>query len=163
MDRRLIIMRHAQSAAGSLATADHDRALTDKGKEEARDVADQLVQLGWTPQLVLSSDARRTRETLEKMAPLFPSDLPVEFDEDLYLGGVAAIQNALFTVDKEITDVLVLAHNPGCQNAIIYFSGQAERMSPANAALLHCTSDDWSEAAQSGNFSFVQVLRPQSP
>ena len=160
MDRRLIIMRHAQSAAGTIATADHDRQLTDAGESEAQSVAQQLVELGWVPQLVLSSDARRTRETWEQMSAVFKADLPITFEEDLYLGGVTAIENALFAVDDEITDVLILGHNPGCQNAITYFSGRAERMSTANAVLLHCTSDGWSQAAQSGKFSFVQHLRP---
>lgn len=160
MDRRLIIMRHAQSDAGNLATADHDRGLTDQGRIQAHQIADQLVTLGWVPQQVLSSDARRTRQTFEEMATRLQPPPAVIYDEDLYLSGVDAFQQALFAVDDAITDVLLLAHNPGCQQGITYFSGRSTRMGTACAALLHCDSDDWSDAAQSGRFSFVQLLRP---
>ena len=160
MERRLIIMRHARSSAGDAHTPDHARPLTERGEEQAQEIATRLVELGWTPQLVISSDATRTRQTWQAMAPSFQPPPEVTWDNSLYLAGIDAIEGALWSADDRITDVLLLGHNPGWQDSISYFAGCQERMSTANAALLHCSSDDWPQAAQSGNFSLVQVLRP---
>lgn len=160
MKRRLILMRHAQSAAGTIATADHDRPVTEHGKKQAVEIAERLVELTWNPQLVIASDARRTRETWEQMAPAFPSTPQVNFEETLYLAGVDAIQTELFAVGDEITNVLVLGHNPGLQNGITYFSGLAERLGTATAALLEGQGRSWTDAAVSGNFQCVEILRP---
>src|SRR5690606_13880745 len=59
---RLIVLRHAESAWPA-DTADHDRPLDARGRSDARVVGQRLRALGWTPGVVLSSDARRARET----------------------------------------------------------------------------------------------------
>ena len=159
MERRLIVMRHASSPHGD---SDHERPISDKGQREAEEIAERLVEVGWIPQLVLSSDAARTRQTWEAMAPAFDPAPPAEFKESLYLAGVDAIEDALTTTSDDITDVLLLGHNPGWQSAVTYFSGRRERMMTANAALLHGTGDDWPDAAGAGQFELVQVLRPRT-
>ena len=54
MQRKLILMRHAQSAHRSLQGSDHDRTLTERGARDAPRVAERLMRLGWAPQRVLS-------------------------------------------------------------------------------------------------------------
>lgn len=162
MERRLILMRHAQSAAAGAASSDHERPLTKRGHAEASEIADRLVSLGWTPQVVMGSDATRTRESWEVMESSFQPTPEVIWKEWLYLTGVAAIERALGSLDDEITDVLLLGHNPGWQNAISYFAGCQERMTTANAALLHGQGDSWEETAVNGGFELVQILRPRS-
>ena len=162
MERRLIVMRHAQSATADASTPDHERPLTSRGRKEADEIAARLVELGWTPQIVVASDATRTRQTWEVMAPSFDPAPAVHLREWLYLAGISAIEKALVELDDEITDVLLLGHNPGWQNAISYFAGEQERMMTANAALLHGQGDSWEETAVSGGFELIQVLRPRS-
>lgn len=64
--RRLILMRHAKSS-WKFDVADKERPLNSRGRKSAAGVAEELARLGRIPSLVLSSDARRTRETLELM------------------------------------------------------------------------------------------------
>ena len=162
MERRLIIMRHARSSAGDAHTPDHARPLTERGEEQAQEIATRLVELGWTPQLVISSDATRTRQTWQAMAPTFQSAPEVIWDNSLYLAGIDAIEGALWSADDRITDVLLLGHNPGWQDSISYFAGCQERMNTANAALLHGMGDTWEETVGCGAFELVQILRPTS-
>ncbi|KAF2311927.1 hypothetical protein GH714_027427 [Hevea brasiliensis] len=65
--RRLILLRHAKSSWDNPSLRDHDRPLSKAGKDDAVQVSQKLQQLGWIPQLILSSDATRTRETLKIM------------------------------------------------------------------------------------------------
>ncbi|KAJ0568746.1 putative histidine phosphatase superfamily, clade-1 [Helianthus annuus] len=57
--RRLILLRHAKSSW-------EDRSLKD-GETDVIQVTYKLQKLGWIPQLILSSDATRTRQTLKIM------------------------------------------------------------------------------------------------
>ena len=60
--RRLILLRHAESEAGGPA-GDHGRPLSARGRAGARGLGAQLeglAQVGWLPDLVLCSSARRT-------------------------------------------------------------------------------------------------------
>ncbi|XP_062162558.1 uncharacterized protein At3g52155, chloroplastic isoform X2 [Alnus glutinosa] len=65
--RRLILLRHAESSWEYPSLRDHDRPLSKAGQDDAVIVSQKLQQLGWIPELILSSDAVRTRETLKIM------------------------------------------------------------------------------------------------
>ncbi|XP_059439882.1 uncharacterized protein At3g52155, chloroplastic isoform X3 [Corylus avellana] len=65
--RRLILLRHAESSWEYPSLRDHDRPLSKAGQADAVIVSQKLQQLGWIPELILSSDAVRTRETLKIM------------------------------------------------------------------------------------------------
>uniref|UniRef100_A0A0A9CPC8 Uncharacterized protein n=1 Tax=Arundo donax TaxID=35708 RepID=A0A0A9CPC8_ARUDO len=52
--RRLILLRHGESAAGGRATRDHDRPLSKAGRSDAISVSNKLQQMGWIPELILS-------------------------------------------------------------------------------------------------------------
>lgn len=162
MQRRLILMRHAQSASTSPTTGDHARPLTDKGRREAQEIARRLAELGWSPRAVISSDATRTRQTWEAMAPAFTGVADVIWDESLYLAGVDAIERSLRSLHDDLHTVLMLGHNPGWQQGISYFSGRQEPMSPANAALLQGAADRWEDLAGYGTFRLVEMLRPHT-
>ncbi len=160
MERRLIVMRHAKSPHDN-STSDHQRPLSERGLKEAQEIAERLVQLGWSPRQVISSDALRTRQTWEAMAPFFEHTPEVLFAESFYLAGVDAIHDALSEIPDEISDVLLLGHNPGWQSAISYYCGEHHRLTTANAALLHATADSWQDVSGAGSFELVQLLRPR--
>uniref|UniRef100_A0A2P2JLL0 Uncharacterized protein LOC105642119 isoform X4 n=1 Tax=Rhizophora mucronata TaxID=61149 RepID=A0A2P2JLL0_RHIMU len=84
--RRLILLRHAQSSGDDPSLRDHDRPLSKDGQADAAKVSQKLRQLGWIPQLILCSDAIRTRETLKIMQEQVPSfsDAEVHFISSFY-------------------------------------------------------------------------------
>jgi phosphohistidine phosphatase SixA len=143
MQRRLIVMRHAKSSWDSEAATDHDRPLNDRGRHDAPRVAARLVELGWTPQVVLSSDARRTRETFDAMKVALPALRGVEFVPTLYHAGTEAINDALLAVPDDVQTVLVLGHNPGWQLAVHWLTGESIEMKTATAVLMECDAADW--------------------
>ncbi len=60
-------MRHADSDTPSYGR-DHDRPISSQGKAEAAQIARLLQEKGWVPDVVLASNARRTKQTLEEMS-----------------------------------------------------------------------------------------------
>ena len=159
MERRLILMRHAESAWKTLGGSDHDRPLTPQGSSDAPKVATHLVALGWRPEAVLSSDALRTRETWAQMSQAIPKAPEPLFAPALYLAGLEDIWSEAHSVNPSVETLLVLGHNPGWERAVFTLSGLDKVMTPATAMLLIGSGDDWPSALR-GKWSLSEVIRP---
>ncbi len=160
MERRLILMRHAKSAWGTLARSDHERSLNERGRRDAPRIARRLAQLGWAPDAVLSSDSQRTRETWDGMTAAFDDPPEPLFTHALYHAGLEDIWAEAHHLDPETETVLVLGHNPGWEYALHLLTGQSETMTTGNAALLEGAGDDW-PAALRGRWRMTDLLRPK--
>jgi len=108
-------MRHAKQ--NGLAVRDHDRPLTDEGRDDAHRVGERLAEAGLIPERVLSSTALRCRETWEAIGAGLGADrceaLEVDFESDLYNASSHDLLRAIAGVDDDVEILLLLAHNPG--------------------------------------------------
>lgn len=162
VERRLIVMRHGKSSWTSAASTDHARPLNDRGRRDAPRVAEKLVELGWQPQLILSSDAQRTRDTVELMRPAWAGDVAVEFLRALYLAGYDALVNVCGIVDDDVVTLLTLGHNPGCEAIVETLTGEPITMKTATAALLTGAGARWSDALSSRRqWKTLDVIYPR--
>jgi len=109
--KRLILMRHAKTEPWSEGIDDFGRALTPLGHSDARRVAEELVLLGWSPERILVSSARRARETCAQAAAVLTGE-KVRPMESLYLTGVRGLTEAVTHNDAAGT-LMVIGHNPG--------------------------------------------------
>jgi phosphohistidine phosphatase len=160
-ERRLIVMRHAKSAWPEEVASDHARPLNDRGRRDAPNVARELVQLGWQPQMILSSDAQRTRETEELMRTRWQGEVPVEFVRVLYHAGYAEIVGVVEIVPETVSTLLVLGHNPGWEELVHTLSGQRVTLKTATAALLTGSGATWSEALRDRRgWQVAAVIQP---
>ena len=64
---RLILMRHGKAERHAASGGDFERALAESGRADAAVMGRVLAGLGLTPDLMLVSSARRTRETAERL------------------------------------------------------------------------------------------------
>ncbi|MFH0943584.1 MAG: histidine phosphatase family protein [Planctomycetota bacterium] len=161
MKRRLILMRHAKSSWESSATTDHARPLNGRGRRSAPLVGARLEELGWVPELVVSSDAARTRETWELLAPAFGGQaIVVCFSPELYGAGLREIRSLAKEWDVSVGTVLLLGHNPGFEGALHALSRERHEMTTANAALLSAEGASWASAL-AGSWSLEHLIRPR--
>lgn len=158
--RRLLVMRHAKSSWKSDAADDHARPLNGRGRRDAPRIGERLVQLDRRPELVISSDSQRTRETWRLMAEHFP-DAEVIFTEDFYLCDVDDVVGQLAQVPAETTTVMILGHNPGWEDVVDSLSGCFVTMTTANVAILTRESDNWDDAATRTDWQLERLLRPK--
>ncbi len=160
MGKRLIIMRHAKSSWTSGAATDHLRPLNKRGRRDAPRIGARLQDLGWLPELVISSDSERTRETWQRVKAQFPHSVEERFSRAFYHGGLSAITSECSMLTEDISTLLVLGHNPGWEDAVSGLCGQWVRMTTANAVLLESDANDWAEAIEA-KWELVEVLRPK--
>lgn len=157
--KRLIVMRHAKSSWTSDAGTDHARPLNERGRRDAPLVGTALAERGWTPELVLSSDSTRTRETFDGLVSAF-GEVDVTFTRDLYHAGATEVVSACEALDDSIGCVMVLGHNPGWEHVVGYLTGEFVSMTTGNCVLLEAEGT-WMELMTSGAWELKEILRPR--
>ena len=75
--------RHAASEAYSAQVRDHDRSISEAGRAASEAVARHLRDVAWLPDLLLCSNSRRTRQTVDAMA----AEVPAFGDADAHFLG----------------------------------------------------------------------------
>jgi phosphohistidine phosphatase len=114
---RLILLRHATAERAGPGESDHDRALTKGGKKESKAAGRVIAKHDAKIDLVLSSDARRTRETWEAVATEIDAKPDVR-----YLRSMFEAPDYLPTLKKEgrkASSVLLIGHNPAMHGTAI--------------------------------------------
>ncbi|MQL78339.1 hypothetical protein Taro_010754 [Colocasia esculenta] len=172
--RRLILLRHAESSWADRSLIDHDRPLSKAGRSDATKIASRLQQMGWVPELILSSDATRTRETLQIMREHAAGFLVAEVRYVPSFYSVAAmdgqtaehLQKAVCEYSRdEILSVMCMGHNKGWEEAASMFSGASIELKTCNAALLEANGESWNEAFSSaglGGWKLHGIVMPDS-
>ncbi|PON78244.1 Histidine phosphatase [Trema orientale] len=172
--RRLILLRHAKSSWRDRSLRDHDRPLSKTGQADAIKVAHKLQEMGWIPQLILSSDALRTRETLKIMQKHVEGFLEAEVQYVSSFYSVAAmdgqtaehLQHVICRYSSDdIVTVMCMGHNRGWEEAASMFTGASVELKTCNAALLETTGKSWTEAfalAGLGGWKLHGIVKPSS-
>jgi phosphohistidine phosphatase len=164
--KRLILMRHAKTEPWSEGIDDFGRALTPLGHADAKRMAEELVSLGWSPERILVSSARRARETCSEVAAVVVGE-KVRPMESLYLTGVRGLAEAVTQNDGAET-LMVIGHNPGLHDfalSILREGGAADHQAsvrltekfPTSCAALFVA--ETSGGFVPANFKLAKVLR----
>jgi len=122
--RQLLLLRHAKSSWDDPRMPDHERPLDARGQRDAAAMGEAMRRLGLSPDIVLVSSARRTRETLAGIEPMEGSPL-VDEHEALYLAPADAMLRMLHGVPETARSVLLIGHNPGLHNLALALVGPA--------------------------------------
>lgn len=108
--KRLVVMRHARPE--QVAATDHQRPLSEGGRDDAAAVGRWLAAQGIIPDRALVSDALRTRETWAAVCAAAGWAIEADFDRSLYTGGEDTVCDLLRDLDETAHTVLVIGHNP---------------------------------------------------
>jgi phosphohistidine phosphatase len=111
MTLRLILIRHAKSSWDDPFGDDHDRVLNDRGRKAATAIGTWLGANGYTPDVMLCSDAARTVETANRIIPELGGAPELKLSGLIYH---AAPDTILDLIKKQSAPaVCVIGHNPG--------------------------------------------------
>lgn len=129
--RQIVIVRHAKSDWNDGSLADHDRPLAPRGIKALGRMREHLAGSA-TPELVLCSTSRRTRETLGGIREVLPQDLEVRFDGELYGADTTSLLGCLRRVGDDVTSVMLVGHNPGLHDLAVELVGDGAPEAPAS-------------------------------
>ena len=108
-------MRHAKSSWNDPGLEDRERPLATRGRQAVKLLAQHVRASGIRPEQVLVSPARRTRETLDGVAPA--GEIIVE--PELYGATATSLLERLRGVPDEIRSVMLIGHNPAMQALVL--------------------------------------------
>ena len=163
--KTLLLLRHGKAVTGE-AGDDHDRALNDRGRAQARAVGELLERIGLVPDLVIASDARRTRETAA--LAFAEGDPPVSERPDLYAASADEILGIVQGTAPDVRCLLVVGHNPGIGELARLLAGTGEPQAlielqqgfaTASLAALAFHTESWTAVSRSAG-ALTRFLHP---
>jgi phosphohistidine phosphatase len=145
MPKRIALLRHAKSAYTNPSLADHDRPLNKRGERDAPTMAKRLIATGWRPSMILTSTARRARQTARIIAREI--GYPIEFiqsEPDLYLASPGTILSLIAKQDNRCNEIIICAHNPGITHVANALCGTTiDNVPTCGMVLVEVEIDDW--------------------
>ncbi|MCB9664240.1 MAG: histidine phosphatase family protein [Alphaproteobacteria bacterium] len=161
MSRTLLVMRHAKSSWDT-GVSDHDRPLNARGQRDAPRMGEELLARGWLPDRVVVSDAERTLETVAWLEHAWGRELHAHRSSRLYLAGLGDLVAAIAATPPEVATLMLVGHNPGCEELVEHLSGVPVRMTTANVARMVADDRPWDVLAHRPcALALDTVLRPR--
>ena len=166
MSRNLLILRHAKSAWDTDASTDFERPLAKRGEAEAPRVGRWLSDKALVPDFVVSSPAVRAKQTAVSVCKeLGIKKKAIHWDERIYMGDTEALLKVLGDCPKKVRTVMIVGHNPGLEELLLYLVGSKVKI-PKDGKLLTTAGtahlkmpNNWNKLG-SGSAKVVSVNRP---
>ena len=124
--RRLLLLRHAKAEAPA-GGEDYERALTDRGRDDARRIGDLIAARGLVPDLLIYSSAERTRETAEIVAASWPKRVKSVAEDGLYEASRPFIFMKVRGAPDRARVAMIVGHNPGIGDLAAHLTGFGAR------------------------------------
>jgi len=158
--KTLLLLRHAKAENGAPGFADLDRALNERGRQEARALGEFLKQQNIKLGLVLCSPAGRARETAELVLAAAEAIVDCRSDPRIYEANPEQLMQVISEVDEGVMAVLLVGHNPGMEELLRVLAGRAEQMTPCTVAKIEVDAEGWFGATES-NARLDWIVRPK--
>ena len=112
--KTVLLVRHAKSSWDDFNIPDFDRPLNGRGKKNAPEMAERLLEKGIAIDAFLSSPAKRARKTATIFAKAYgKTKEDVILVEKLYEPTEDSFKKAIAAAPAESNSIAVFSHNPG--------------------------------------------------
>lgn len=113
---RIYLLRHAEAASAQPGQRDFDRPLSDKGYDDAEIVADRAADKGYRPELIVSSTARRCRQTADAVHRSMGLSLEVVYIDELY-NATPDVYLSVIEAQRK-SSIMLVGHNPTIEQTL---------------------------------------------
>lgn len=159
--KTLLILRHAKSSWKDTSLDDIDRPLNKRGRRDAPRMGKLIRKENLLPDLIVSSNARRARETVEYIIQEADYHGDILWREALYAASPEAYIQALRELPDMYERVMVVGHNPGLEELIAMLTDSWESMPTAALAQLSLDVASWSDVGYDPVGKLIKVWRPK--
>ncbi|HEY5754378.1 MAG TPA: histidine phosphatase family protein [Steroidobacter sp.] len=144
--KRLLVLRHAKSSWADTSLDDWQRPLNDRGRRDAPRVGAWLRHRSLVPDVIVTSDAVRARETAAAVAMAAGCTREIVVEPSLYHATPADVIAVLKRIGNQtVRTVVIVGHNPGLENLVSRLSGEHHDLVTAAIVELAVPIDRWSE------------------
>jgi phosphohistidine phosphatase len=158
--KTLFVLRHAKSSWENPDWSDFERPLNARGLDAARFIGGLIYERGLAPQIIVSSPAKRAKQTAVLVKEIAEISRAVAFDERIYEASPLTLFNLIRELDEKWESVLLIGHNPGFENLVRVLTGEIVSMPTAALAKITLDIEKWS-ALESGVNQLEFLIRPK--
>jgi phosphohistidine phosphatase len=158
--KTLFVLRHAKSSWENPDWADFERPLNSRGLDAARFIGGLIYERGLQPQIIISSPAKRAKQTAVLVKEIAEVSKPVTFDERIYEASPLALFNLIREFDEKLESVLIVGHNPGFENLVRMLTGEPVAMPTAALARINLNIENWHDLETNSN-ELEFLIRPK--
>jgi phosphohistidine phosphatase len=145
MTKTLMLLRHAKSSWKDKHLKDFDRPLKKKGEDTAELIGKILAHGGFLPDLVLSSPAKRAKETIEIVNKNSGHKSSTQFVETFYMAEPGEYIRALRELPDKVNSVMLVGHNPGLEALLQMLEGKVNALSTGALAIVELELTHWAD------------------
>ncbi len=128
--KEILLLRHAKSSWDDPALEDYERPLAKRGKKDAPRMGSYLRKAGYKPDYVISSPARRARETTELVLEAAKCDTGIlRWERKLYFGNTQDYLQVIQEAPESTERILLVGHNPLMESVAGGLASGSERSS----------------------------------
>ena len=158
--KTLYIMRHAKSDWGDTALPDFERPLNDRGLKTAPSMGELMREKEFTPQLIVSSRAKRAEQTARLVKQSAQFEAEIRFEEKIYEASVSTLLQIVAEINDEFESVMLVGHNPGFEHLVRVLTGKPEPMPTAALAVIDLEIESWSDVSNDCG-KLRKLIRPK--
>lgn len=158
--KRLLIFRHAKSSWTDPNLSDFERPLNERGLRTAPFMGKLIVERGLSPAAIVSSPAKRARQTAELVVNEIGVETNLSFDDRIYEASPNALRIVVSETISDLTSVMIVGHNPGIEGFIRHLTGKIESMPTAALAVIDLNIESWKEINHDTG-SLITIIRPK--
>ena len=159
--KTLLLLRHAKSSWEDGNLADFDRSLNARGRSDAPRMGRLLVQDELTPDLIVTSAARRAATTAELIALAAEYAGDIQYTNELYLADPETFLDVARDTADGVARLMLVGHNPGIEELVSNLAGREERMPTAALACFRLAIEHWRELNDETAAELLHLWRPK--
>jgi len=120
--KELVLLRHGKSDWNS-DTTDFNRPLNKRGKTNAQQMGQWLVEQKLTPDLIICSPANRALTTASIVSETIGYPIhSIQTDKSIYAASLADLHQVLLHIPDTIQRILLVGHNPSLESLVRYLA-----------------------------------------
>jgi phosphohistidine phosphatase len=147
--KTLCLIRHAKSSWNDEYVEDFERLLNQRGLNDAPEMGKRLMQIGFRPDLVVSSPAFRAMSTARRIARELAYDAQqIVADTRIYDASLNRLIEVVQGLPDEADTIALIGHNPGMHRLGHHLTGMAPEEFPTCAVfMIDFTVSTWSDVS----------------
>ena len=159
--KTLLILRHAKSSWDDESLPDDQRPLNKRGQKDAPRMGQLLKDNELLPNLILSSTAKRARDTVDLVTVASGYAGELRLMPELYSFLSGPYLEALRGFPDRYERVMLVGHNPGLEELLVTLTGVAAGLPTAALAEVSLPIQTWEELAPDASGELVNLWKPK--
>jgi phosphohistidine phosphatase len=158
--KTLYLLRHAKSSWDNSGMSDFERPLNDRGFATAPLMGKSLIEHAFLPELMISSPAKRARQTAQLVRESAKIEVELRFDGRIYAASTSELLAVVSDVIGSANSLMLVGHNPSFENMVSVLTGKYETMPTAALAVIDLEIENWNEVSPECGI-LRDLLRPK--